>query len=69
MAAKNRKLAGNSKLVAARSRYIVGNPYGRPRRTGDDVHQSLTKGNGTMKLSHFVPLFLGGMALIAGAPR
>ena len=30
---------------------------------------TLTKGNRTMKLGHFVPLFLGGMALIAGAPR
>jgi hypothetical protein len=29
----------------------------------------LTKGNGTMKLGHFVPLFLGGIAPIAGAPR
>jgi hypothetical protein len=37
-------------------------------RTGDDVRQSLTKGNGTMKLGRFVPLFLDGIALIAGAP-
>jgi hypothetical protein len=29
----------------------------------------LTKGNRTMKLGHFVPLFPGGTALIAGAPR
>jgi hypothetical protein len=69
MAAKSRRLAGNSKLVAGRSRYIVANPYRRPSRTSDDVRQSLTKGNGTMKLGRFVPLSLGGVALIVDAPR
>ena len=56
--------------VDAGARYIIAQLIPRrPRRTGDDVRQSLTKGNGTMKPGDFVPLFLGGIALIAGAPR